>query len=239
MERKIGDTFEFEGKKLQVKESASNGCDGCFFYMKCSSITMGLSGECEVDARDDGKDVIFVEIQEQPHVQAEQPQLNLCEILKHCPQGETFWSPMLDGVKFSCIDEERQMIIVETIEGHFTWEINADGTISIDEVTSPEVMLYPSKEMRDWSKFTAPWLKKERFDPQTLNPFDKVLVRFDCGVWSATLFSHLIDSKFANKRYDIICCGSVFGYCIPYNDDTKHLVGTKDEAPDFYKYWED
>ena len=239
MERKIGDTFEFEGKKLQVKESASNGCDGCFFYMKCSSITMGLSGECEVDARDDGKDVIFVEIQEQPHVQAEQPQLNLCEILKHCPQGETFWSPMLDGVKFSCIDEERQMIIVETIEGHFTWEINADGTISIDEVTSPVVMLYPSKEMRDWSKFTAPWLKKERFDPQALNPFDKVLVRFDCGVWSATLFSHLIDSKFANKKYDIICCGTVFGYCIPYNDDTKHLVGTKEEAPEFYRYWED
>ena len=239
MERKIGDTFEFEGKKLQVKESASNGCDGCFFYMKCSSITMGLSGECEVDARDDGKDVIFVEIQEQPHVQAEQPQLNLCEILKHCPQGETFWSPMLDGVKFSCIDEERQMIIVETIEGHFTWEINADGTISIDEVTSPEVMLYPSKEMRDWSKFTAPWYKKEKFDPKTLNPFDKVLVRFDCGVWSATLFSHLIDSKFANKKYDIICCGTVFGYCIPYNDDTKHLVGTKDEAPDFYRYWEE
>ena len=238
MERKIGDTFEFEGKKLQVKESASNGCDGCFFYMKCSSITMGLSGECEVDARDDGKDVIFVEIQEQTHVQAEQPQLNPCEILKHCPQGETFWSPMLDGVKFSCIDEERQMIIVETIEGHFTWEINADGTISIDEVTSPEVMLYPSKEMRDWSKFTAPWLKKERFDPQTLNPFDKVLVRFDCGVWSATLFSHLIDSKFANKKYDIICCGTVFGYCIPYNDDTKHLVGTKDEAPEYYRYWE-
>ena len=239
MERKIGDTFEFEGKKLQVKESASNGCDGCFFYMKCSSITMGLSGECEVDARDDGKDVIFVEIQEQPHVQAEQPQLNLCEILKHCPQGETFWSPMLDGVKFSCIDEERQMIIVETIEGHFTWEINADGTISIDEVTSPEVMLYPSKEMRDWSKFTAPWYKKERFEPKTLKPFDKVLVRFDCGVWSATLFSHLIDSKFANKKYDIICCGSVFGYCIPYNDETKHLVGTTDEAPEFYKYWED
>ena len=81
--------------------------------------------------------------------------------------------------------------------------------------------------------------KKERFDPKTLKPFDKVLVRFDCGVWSATLFSHLIDSKFANKKYDIICCGTVFGYCIPYNDDTKHLVGTKDEAPDFYKYWED
>ena len=239
MERKIGDTFEFEGKKLQVKESASNGCDGCFLEEKCCIDSAELLGTCGFGDRTDKKDVIFVEIQEQPQEQAEQPQLNLCEILKHCPQGETFWSPMLDGVKFSCIDEERQMIIVETIEGHFTWEINADGTISIDEVTSPEVMLYPSKEMRDWSKFTAPWLKKERFDPKTLKPFDKVLVRFDCGVWSATLFSHLIDSKFANKKYDIICCGSVFGYCIPYNDETKHLVGTKDEAPDFYKYWED
>ena len=236
MERKIGETFEFEGKKLQVKESASNGCDGCFFYMKCSSITMGLSGECEVDARDDGKDVIFVEIQEQPHVQAEQPQLNLCEILKHCPQGETFWSPMLDGVKFSCIDEERQMIIVETIEGHFTWEINADGTISIDEVTSPEVMLYPSKEMRDWSKFTAPWLKKERFDPKTLKAFDRVLVKdSESLTWKINMFSH-INNK---AEYPYYCLLSFYKYCIPYNDETKHLVGTKDEAPDFYKYWED
>ena len=237
MERKIGDTFEFEGKKLQVKESASNGCDGCFFYMKCSSITMGLSGECEVDARDDGKDVIFVEIQEQPHVQAEQPQLNLCEILKHCPQGETFWSPMLDGVKFSCIDEERQMIIVETIEGHFTWEINADGTISIDEVTSPEVMLYPSKEMRDWSKFTAPWLKRERFDPKTLKPFDKVLVRSEnIFNWNCSLFSNIDDFS---SKYPFSCLSMCYRFCIPYNDDTKHLVGTKDEAPDFYRYWED
>ena len=235
MERKIGDTFEFEGKKLQVKESASNGCDGCFFYMKCSSITMGLSGECEVDARDDGKDVIFVEVQEQPQ-QAEQPQLNLCEILKHCPQGETFWSPMLDGVKFSCIDEERQMIIVETIEGHFTWEINADGTISIDEVTSPEVMLYPSKEMRDWSKFTAPWLKKERFDPKTLNPFDRVLARnHGSHRWTCDLFSDIIDGNECMYH----CIGSYYRYCIPYNDDTKHLVDTKDEAPVFYRYWED
>ena len=237
MERKIGDTFEFEGKKLQVKESASNGCDGCFFYMKCSSITMGLSGECEVDARDDGKDVIFVEVQEQPQ-QAEQPKkLNLCEILKYCPQGETFWSPMLDGVKFSCIDEERQMIIVETIEGHFTWEINADGTISIDEVTSPEVMLYPSKEMRDWSKFTAPWLKKERFDPKTLKPFDRVISRSKYDEWTCTLFSH-IDNK-PNTRFIYVTCELVYEYCIPYNDETKHLVGTKDEAPEYYRYWED
>lgn len=26
---------------------------------------------------------------------------------------------------------------------------------------------------------------------------------------------------------------------IPYNEDTKHLVGTTEEAPEFYRYWED
>ena len=234
MERKIGETFEFEGKKLEVK-AASRACDGCFLEEKCCIDSAVLLGTCGAGDRTDKKDVIFVEIQEQPHVQAEQPQLNLCEILKHCPQGETFWSPMLDGVKFSCIDEERQMIIVETIEGHFTWEINADGTISIDEVTSPEVMLYPSKEMRDWSKFTAPWLKKERFDPKTLKPFDKVLGG-DYGLkWGVDFFSHTCNDEYHPYR----CVGNIYKYCIPYNDDTKYLVGTKDEAPEFYKYWED
>ena len=238
MERKIGETFEFEGHKLKVVDADSSGCRGCFFYKRdCTS--GDVRGFCAKLYRTDKESVIFVEVKdEQPQEQAEQPKLNLCEVLKYCPQGETFWSPMLDGVKFSCIDEERQMIIVETIEGHFTWEINADGTISIDEVTSPEIMLFPSRTQRDWTKVKYE-PKKERFDPKTLKVFDRVLVRFDCGAWSATLFSHLIDSKFANKKYDIICCGSVFGYCIPYNDETKHLVGTKDEAPDFYRYWED
>ena len=151
MERKIGDTFEFVGKKLQVKESASNGCGGCFFYMKCSSITMGLSGECEVDARDDGKDVIFVEVQEQPQ-QAEQPQgLNLCEVLKHCPQGETFWSPMFGDVTLYCTDQETKKVLVAA-EDNVNCVINADGTVTFYGVTSPEVMLYPSREQRDWSK---------------------------------------------------------------------------------------
>ena len=42
---------------------------------------------------------------------------------------------------------------------------------------SGECVLFPSRDQRDWSMFTAPWLKNERFDPKTLQPFDKVLVR--------------------------------------------------------------
>lgn len=166
MERKIGETFDFEGKTLQVKESAYSGCDGCFFEGKCLSYSKKLAGLCEFENRTDKKEVIFVEVQEQQDEQSQE--LNLCEILKYCPEGEPFWSPMLDGVKFLFVDERRQMIIVETIEGHFTWEINADGTITFDEVTSPEIMLYPSKEQRDWTK-----VKFEKKLPKTWKKFCK------------------------------------------------------------------
>ena len=29
-----------------------------------------------------------------------------------------------------------------------------------------------------------------------------------------------------------------YSFCIPFNDDTKHLVGTNKQAPEFYRYWE-
>ena len=74
---------------------------------------------------------------------------------------------------------------------------------------------------------------KPKFDPKTLQSFDKVLVRTEgYNLWTVDLFSFFGDKDFK-------CIGGYFKRCIPYNDETKHLVGTTDEAPDFYKYWED
>lgn len=54
-------------------------------------------------------------------------------------------------------------------------------------------------------------------------PFDKVLVRDDKEHdWNADLFSHI------NKIGNFVCLGSSWLYCIPYNDQTKHLLGTTD-----------
>ena len=238
MERKIGETFELEGHKLRVVEGGIDKCDECFFYnIDCISKKY-VRGFCAGDSRTDKKNVIFMEYNdEQPQEQAEQPKLNLCEILRDCPKGTKLYSTVLGYVIFQGIVEGAVYPIVVICKNGVNEDFTADGKMFID--FDGECTLFPSKEQRSWADFIVPWLKKERFDPQALNPFDKVLVRFDCGVWSATLFSHLIDSKFANKKYDIICCGTVFGYCIPYNDETKHLVGTKDEAPVFYRYWED
>ncbi len=232
MERKIGETFEFEGKKLQVKESERVSCYGCFFDEQCVPLCKckEVAGECEFENRADNKEVIFVEATEQN--QTEQPQeLNLCEILKYCSEGEPLWSPLLGDVKLYDIDEEAKTVDVTT-KDLTTWEINADGTISIDEVTSPEIMLYPSRTQRDWAK--VKYEKKERFDPKTLKAFDRVIVYGENKGWFCTIFSHIGEGEYpyntASGNYD---------WCIPYNDDTKHLVGTTDDAPEYYRYWED
>lgn len=78
-------------------------------------------------------------------------------------------------------------------------------------------------------------LVKHKFDPKTLKPFDKVLVRDTIfGYWECEFFSHYMDDI-----YPYVGITSSYKYCIPYNDETKYLVGTDDEAPEYYKYWED
>ena len=239
MERKIGETFEFEGHKLKVVDEGTCKCNECLFYRRECSLIRNVIGSCSEVHRTDKKSVIFVKAKdEQPQEQAEQPQeLNLCEVLKHCPQGEPFWSPMFGDVTLCCTDQETKKVLVAA-EDNVNCVINADGTVTFYGVTSPEVMLYPSREQRDWSKVKYE-PKKERFDPKTLKAFDKVLSKYDGGCWSANLFSHIEEED--NKYHGIcsfVCNGSLVKFCIPYNDDTKHLVGTKDEAPDFYRYWE-
>lgn len=49
-----------------------------------------------------------------------------------------------------------------------------------------------------------------------------VLVRCDGGIWSAAEFSHI------NGDYFYVFGGIAYKNCIPYNDQTKHLLGTTD-----------
>ena len=102
-----------------------------------------------------------------------------------------------------------------------------------------ECLLFPSKDQRDWSKFTAPWYKKEKFDPKTLKTFDRVLVRDSSDRrWRCALFSH-VRKEDENYTFKYITTDCTYAFCIPYNEETKSLVGTYEDAPEFYRYWED
>lgn len=156
--------------------------------------------------------------------------IDLTKILKDCPKGWKLYSSIHGEVQFGYIYNGDFPIVVELSDSSDV-DFTKDGKLYSDY--DGECALLPSKDQRDWSKFSAPWYKNEKFDPKTLKPFDRVLVRDrDIQHWICSLFSHI-----SNDEY--ICIGSCFIYCIPYNDDTKHLVATKEEAPEYYRYWED
>lgn len=175
--------------------------------------------------------------------------IDLTKILKNCPVGWMLYSSIYGEVEFFGIlhdyislyqqeDEwrfpniQRERYPIQLMTDSCEYYVTREGRYKYGV---GECTLFPSKEQRDWSKFTAPWYKKERFDPKTLKPFDKVLVK-DRDEWSCNFFSHIRkDSK--SFPYVTIDIGNSF--CIPYNDETKHLVGTTEEAPEYYRYWED
>lgn len=161
--------------------------------------------------------------------------INLTKILKNCPEGTKLYSTIYGDVKFHHIVTcNAYPIIIKNDNGVFS--VTKYGMHAIDYEDTAECTIFPSKDQRDWSKFTAPWYKKEKFDPKTLKPFDRVLVRDTAKHnWKCDLFSNIIKCA----CYPYRCVGNAYICCIPYNDDTKHLVGTTEEAPKYYRYWED
>ena len=162
--------------------------------------------------------------------------IDLTKILKDCPEGTKFYSPVWGEVSFERIlDIEVYIIVIDTASGY--QHLTKEGCYVNRE--DAECILFPSKDQRYWSKFTAPWYKKEKFDPNTLKPFDKVLVRDDeprvC--WRCSLYSHTKGEE-QSTSYRYATMDNSYTFCIPYNDDTKNLVGTTDEAPEYYRYWE-
>ena len=163
--------------------------------------------------------------------------INLTKILKDCPKGTKFYSTVYGEVVFNKINKGCEYPIAFLTSCNSNCDVTADGRHY--ELYYGECTLFPSRDQRDWSKFTAPWYKKEKYEPKTIKPFDKVLVT-DINLklrWKADFFSH--ETGAIIYPHQCQCTGNIYEYCIPYNDDTKHLVGTKDEAPEFYRYWED
>ena len=158
--------------------------------------------------------------------------LNLVEILKDCPKGTKLYSTVWGDVKFNSVSMDILRPINVEIDGGIIACIANDG--KLDPGFDGECTLFPSKEVRTWDSFQP---KKTKFDPKTLQPFDKVLVRYSkSGNWLIQLFSHTIECEL---NYPYLCINNSYKYCIPYNEETKHLVGTTEEAPEYYRYWED
>ena len=159
--------------------------------------------------------------------------LDLTKILEGCPKGIDFYHTVYGTVLFNSIDLDSEYPIRFIVGKNQVNSVTKSG-LAISDYKG-ECVLFPSKYQRDWSKFERFWDKPkvERFDPKTLQPFDKVLIRnVDNGFWNAAFFNY-IAGQWVN------CVGSGTAECIPYNEETKHLLGTKEDCPEFYKWWEE
>ena len=159
--------------------------------------------------------------------------IDLTKILKDCPKGRKFYSDIYDEVTFWGFSDLVYPIQLNT-KNHGAKLLSEKGE---EIIGNGKCILFPSKDQRDWNKFSAPWHKKEKFDPKTLQPYDKVLVKNSCDdTWCCGFFSHIavFDDvyRYSTER-------TLYEKCIPYNNDTKYLLGTRGEAPEYYRYWED
>ena len=229
--------------------------------------------------------------------------INIAEILKDCPKGMKLYSPIYGEIELLKVNSNYTYPIIITIGIDSTGTFTSDGRL-YEQYHSAECLLFPSSEMRDWSKFfnlrgdviinihngcgvlfeewvddsytsfkasicqllSGKFAKRNKnvfftkdfdkasdeqrdkfiadmekyyggkYNPETLQvesvkpecpfkSFDKVLVRYnDEMVWKADYFSHYKD----NNDYHYCCIGNSYRDCIPFNDQTAHLLGTTD-----------
>lgn len=125
-----------------------------------------------------------------------QKDFDIYEILKGAPVGTPLYTPLCGNVLFSYLATNKEA-------GEAIWTENKNGEYSFNKngrwMEGGEVMLFPSKKMRDWSKLA--WKKGD------------VLVNKDGDV-------HIMFERFADDTY----CSFVGKYYLwKENNDTEHF----------------
>lgn len=205
--------------------------------------------------------------------------LDLTKILKDCPNGTLLYSPIFGNVEFAGIYPDRDPYPIALLhDDHQTVYFTCDGRF-LDSPYS-ELLLFPSNDNRDWSKWTKPattfsvgdyiryngigeilritsisedgkifaksitngtgftcirkeYIEKiEQYGIERFKAGDAVLTRDDAEFkWTYAILSH-VDDEEPEYRFRFLPVG--MRYCIPYNDETKDLVGSTKMPSKFY-----
>lgn len=92
----------------------------------------------------------------------------------------------------------------------------------VEQYNGEEVSYYPMNGSWETDKDLMLEVPEEKPKCE-FKPFDKVLVRdLDFNIWYNDIFS------FRDKDGKYMCIGNKWDECIPYNEETAHLLGTTD-----------
>ena len=116
-----------------------------------------------------------------------------------------------------------------------------DEVERLDEMISKHGMKFDKSENRLISTDAEPAETEDAFDWTSLKPFTPVLVRtskynYNCkGEWVPDLFYKMKITDENVEFYTIATRNlSVYDECVPYNDETKHLIDSNDDSPSKY-----
>lgn len=124
-------------------------------------------------------------------------------------------------------------------EFNTTVNLYCDNNTGEEEVCTTLLFRKATEEERNQFIEKVEHILKGKYNPETLQvepvkpevpfnlkPFDKVLVRDDPNQkWTVDMFSYY---NREDNDYPYICVGNHYCHCLPYNEQTAHLVGTKE-----------
>lgn len=125
------------------------------------------------------------------------------------------------GLKGNCPIVAAVQSLIQSSTGEFTIDCRLDGRLH--EIFDSPYDLFMQDE-----KPKCPF-----------KPFDKVLVRDgDHDFWTCDIFSHLIEEDEYLGIPLYVGVGLIKHIqCIPYNEETEHLIGTNEIPPEKYVIW--
>ena len=132
----------------------------------------------------------------------------VADYLKNAPKGTKLYSPICGECTLMTVSNNR---IVVMDHRNVCRSFDPYGLIDVNG----ECLLFPSKEVREWSNYQALY-----YD---FKPFDKVVVR-DEGTWHIDFFETYIPGE----EFPYQCMHQTWQHCLPFNEETAKLIGTKD-----------
>ena len=140
--------------------------------------------------------------------------INIAEILRNKPHSIKLYSPIFGECTFCCVREDTNDICVKKYNGVIEY-FNSEGLY----FALGEVMLFPSKEMRDWKKFS--WKKGDVLVSND-GKIEVIFEKFNSDTYQSFTGKHQLDSLDENLYYQD---GGVYPTAI-FNIETEDAAQT-------------
>ena len=141
----------------------------------------------------------------------------VADYLKNAPKGTKLYSPIFGECTYKEIVDKDELIYVDVNGDSYYFSPLGQYLTPGSNFRNGECLLFPSKEVRDWNNYQLPSCD--------FKPFDKVVVKDDECVWHIDFFEIYLSSE----EFPYVCINHTWQHCLPFNEETAKLIGTKDD----------